>query len=380
MIASDKFTKNKYKIFKILIAIMLIFAVTIIVKMDYEIYDKPIATVTSVKSKYLYSKKNAGEKYEEKYYEQQINARLRNGKFAGKKVELKNQYAKSCVYDVKYNAGDYIFIDKLGENKGSLRGIPGGLKRDYIIAFSLMTLFILFIFIAGKDGLMTSLSLCLNLLVFYIVLCLYFKGFNILCLTIPMVIVFIFLLLVFLNGAGKITWIGFFSSVTVIMMVMLITRLVMAFSAKPDYDFMDFLIQPYSPLDAERIFISQIIIGCTGAVMDVTITVVITLTEIAARSDNISAKELFISSRNVGDDMVGTMIPVMFFTNIATDIPFFILSLRNSMTIHSIIVHHCFFAAARFLTGSIAVVISVPVAFSCTIIALRRTRRRRYAD
>ena len=101
MITSDKFTKNKYKIFKILIAIMLIFAVTIIVKMDYEIYDKPIATVTSVKSKYLYSKKNAGEKYEEKYYEQQINARLRNGKFAGKKVELKNQYAKSCVYDVK---------------------------------------------------------------------------------------------------------------------------------------------------------------------------------------------------------------------------------------------------------------------------------------
>lgn len=362
------------------IAIMLIFAVTIIVKMDYKLYDKPIATVTSVKNIYLYSKKDASEKHEEKFYEQRIKARLRNGKFLGKKVEIVNQYGKSGVYDIKYHVGDDIFIENLGEKDGLMSGTLIGLKRDYIIAFSLMVLFILFIFIAGKDGLMTSLSLALNLAVFYIVIALYFKGFNILYLTIPMVIVFIFTLLVFLNGAGKITWIGFISSVTVVMLVMLITRIVMAFSKTPDYDFMDFLIQPYSPLDAGRIFISQIIIGCAGAVMDVTIAVVITLTEIAAKNEKISGRGLFISSRNVGDDLVGTMIPVMFFTNIATDIPFFILSLRNQMTIHSIIVHHCFFAAARFLTGSIAIVIAVPVAASYTIIALRRRRDGTYVN
>ena len=81
---------------------------------------------------------------------------------------------------------------------------------------------------------------------------------------------------------------------------------------------------------------------------------------------------MLFSSRNVGDDIIGTMIPVMFFTNIATEIPFFILSLRNSMTLHSIIRHHSFFIMARFLTGSIAIVLAVPISVFFTIILLKK--------
>lgn len=366
----------KYQGYKVLIAVFIVLAISILTKMDYRVYDQPIATVSSVKNVYLYSKEGPDERHKEKYYEQRILATVRNGKFEGKEIRLINQYAGSKVYDIEYHLRDDIFIDKFSEKDGVLTGSPKGLKRDYLIAFSLATLFMVFIFIAGREGVMTSLSLGLNILAFYIVLMLYFKGINILLLTIPMIAIFIFLLLLFLNGVGEITWIGFFSSITVVFMVLIITKIVMITSNQPDYDFMDFIIQPYSPSDAGRIFLSQTIVGCAGAVMDVTVAVVITLTEIAKKNDQIPAKALFNSSRNVGDDLIGTMIPVMFFTNIATDIPFFILSLRNSMTIHSIIVHHCFFAASRFLTGSIAIVISVPVAASYTIIILRRRKKK----
>lgn len=340
--------------------------------MDYELYSKTIATISSVKNTYQYSKKSPDDNYSEKYYKQDIRAVIKNGKFKGKEIELKNQYASSEVYDIKYKSRDDIFVDNLREKDGILTGVPSGIKRDYIIIISLTLLFSIFLLVGGRDGFLTFISLAINIGAFYGIIILYFKGFNILYLSIPMIVFFTFVLLIFLNGNGKITWTCFLSSITAIVITGLITYLTMYFSSEPDYDFMDFILQPYSPIDARRIFFSETLIACMGGVMDVSIAIIITLKEILDKNPNISNKEIFFSSRNVGDDIIGTMIPVMFFTNIATEIPFFILSLRNSMTLHSIIKHHSFFILARFLTGSIAIVLAVPISLFFTIILLKK--------
>lgn len=364
---------NRIKLF---LSLLVVIIITLAVKFDYSFYERSIATITSVSNKFEYSKTNDEGKYNEKYYSQKIEAKVRNGVNKGKKVTLSNTYASSEVYDLKYKKGDDVFIEKFHEDAGVNTATLTGLKRDYLVALALALLCVLFVAIGGRDGTLTLISLIMNLGAFYGVLLLYFKGFNIVFLTIPMIIFFTFALLVFLNGVGKITWTAFFSSILVVLLTGLITYIVMLFSKQPDYDFLEYLIQPYVPSDARRIFLSETLVSCMGAVMDVSIAVIITLTQIFEQNKDITDKKLFLSSKNVGDDVVGTMIPVMFFTNIATDIPFFILSLRNTMTLHSILKHHIFFASARFLTGSIAIVLAVPISAAVTIFVLNKRRKK----
>lgn len=365
---------GKDKIIKVFLSVIAVVIITLFVKYDYALYDRQVATITSVSNKFQYSKTNDEGKYDEKYYSQVIEAKIRNGEAKGEKVMLSNVYAVSEVYDLKYKKGQDVFVEKVHEDGGIKKATLVGLKRDYLVALALAILCVLFIAIGVRDGVLTLASLLMNLGAFYIVLILYFKGVNILFLTIPMIVFFTFMLLVFLNGIGKITWMAFFSSIFVVLLTGIITYIVMLVSKQPDYDFLEFLIQPYVPNDARRIFLSEILVSCMGAVMDVSIAVIITLTQIYEQNLGVSSGNLFLSSRNVGDDVVGTMIPVMFFTNIATDIPFFILSLRNTMTLHSILKHHMFFAATRFLTGSIAIVIAVPVSAAVTIFMLKKRR------
>ena len=213
--------------------------------MDYELYSKTIATISSVKNTYQYSKKSPDDNYSEKYYKQDIRAVIKNGKFKGKEIELKNQYASSEVYDIKYKSRDDIFVDNLREKDGILTGVPSGIKRDYIIIISLTLLFSIFLLIGKRDGFLTFISLAINIGAFYGIIILYFKGFNILYLSIPMIVFFTFVLLIFLNGNGKITWTCFLSSITAIAITGLITYLTMSFSSEPDYDVMDFILQPY---------------------------------------------------------------------------------------------------------------------------------------
>ena len=60
-----------------------------------------------------------------------------------------------------------------------------------------------------------------------------------------------------------------------------ISALVIRFGDKIDYDFMDYLLMPYSQRDATFIFMSEILVGCLGAVMDVVVTVVMTVDQIS---------------------------------------------------------------------------------------------------
>ena len=219
---------------------------------------------------------------------------------------------------------------------------------------------------------LTVLSLALNLGCFYIVILLYFKGFNILLLSIPMVIIFAAMLLLFMYGRNIKTLLAFAATVITTTITIIIAIISLKFSDNIDYDFLEYIIEPYDPLDAQNIFLAEILVGCLGAVMDVVVTMIVTIEEITLANPNIDKKSIIKSCRNVGDEIVGTMIAIMFFTNLASDIPFFILSMRNGIAIRTILRYNYFFEIGRFLTGSIAIVLAIPIASFIGIMYYKR--------
>ena len=356
--------KKKKWLCSLLLFIVITAVIFFLVKNDYGLYQATIGKVTAVEDTHVKTRTgfDGTHEYEEKYYEQTITAKLMNGIHKGKTVRLTNTYAESTVYDTKYKAGDDVFVESLesSSNDGPLIGKVAGIKRDHYVVLVLTLLFGLFLLIDGKKGTLTIFSLVLNMIVFYYMLVLYNHGTNILALSIPMVIFFTAMLLFFMHGISEKTLLSFVATMITVAVTTAIAAIVMKFS-EIDYTFMDYLQQPFDPVDAGYIFLSELLIGCLGAIMDVVVTVIMTVNQMISNTPDLNIKTLIKSCRNVGDDVVGTMINIMFFTNIAASLPFFILSMRNGIAVLTILKYHVFFELARFLVGSIGVVLSIPI-------------------
>ena len=368
----SKFLSKNFIIRGIIIFIIAALAITF-VKFNYFLYDDTIATIETVKTTEIDTQKGYEGRYEEKYYNQQLIGEIKNGNFKGQKVYMENKCTKSGVYDTTYHKGDDVFIEKLDNSKnGKITATVSSPKRDFYVATAIVSMLGFFILIGGSKSMLTVLSLALNLGCFYIVILLYFKGFNILLLSIPMVIIFAAMLLLFMYGRNIKTLLAFAATVITTTITIIIAIISLKFSDNIDYDFLEYIIEPYDPLDAQNIFLAEILVGCLGAVMDVVVTMIVTIEEITLANPNIDKKSIIKSCRNVGDEIVGTMIAIMFFTNLASDIPFFILSMRNGIAIRTILRYNYFFEIGRFLTGSIAIVLAIPIASLIGIMYYKR--------
>ena len=354
-----KKTKPYKKWLPYLIFILVALTVTWLTYHNSFLYSRPIGKVTDQVSTFEKSVKGFDGRREhlEKYYNQVLTVKILNGQHKGETVKVDNNYTSSHVYDNKYHKGQLLFVDNIKDGSGQ----DGGLKRDYLVALALFLVVGVFLLVGGKEGVFVVFSLAVNMVLFYGMIKLYLAGINILVMAIPLSILFSFLLVVFMYGFKANTWLSMVASTLTLALTLGITYFFMLVSPNIDYDFMDYLQQPYEQKVADTIFLSQITIAAIGAIMDMVVTLVITADQIYVKGQEPSLPKLLGSLRSVGDQIVGTMIAIMFFTNIATSLPFALLSLRNGIALATILRYHSFFSLARFLTGSIAIVLSIPV-------------------
>lgn len=365
---------KKLLIIHILIFIVILLATYFFMENNSFLYEKNIGEVVSMKeSAYRTVTGDDGRHtYDEKYVKQYLKVKLLNGKEKGKILLAENEYEKSEVYTARLRLNDKIFVENISLKNGELHGLIGGIKRDTFVVLALVFLFGMFLLTGGKHGILTIFSLVLNMAAFYGVLILYLKGVNLLFTMIPMSIFFTAMLLFFMYGKNMRSCLSFIATVVTVLITLIISSAVIYFGGKVDYDFMDYLIMPYSQRDAGFIFMSEILVGCLGAVMDVVVTMVMTVDQISETAKSPGRKEFIASCREVGDDLVGTMITLMFFTNVAAGIPNLILSLRNGIGFRTILKYNSFFELSRFLTGSISIVLAIPISAAIAIYYYRR--------
>lgn len=352
----------------ILISLLLFF----LVYNNYSLYDSPIAKVTSVKDNFLYSKESSVGNTEN-YYRQDITATIKNGAYKGQVVTLQNTYGESLVYDNKYSIGTSLFIDKITDNNSELTSNISEVKRDYYVAAVVLILINLLIFVGGIQGFFTLICLSINIVLFYIMLLFSNQGMNILLLSAVMSVIFSSIVLFLINGKNKITFIALCATLTSIAFVTLLAYIVMKFTPDIDYEFLEYLIHPYERSDADLLFLSEILMGCVGVIIDISVTITACASELLKKDINITRKALISSCREVSDDITGTMINVVFFTNVSSCIPLFIISMQNEIGFATVIRYNVFFEVARFLTGSIGIVAAIP--FSILAVYLSYGRR-----
>ena len=142
--------------------------------------------------------------------------------------------------------------------------------------------------------------------------------------------------------------------ICILAMIMGIFEVVISHTAELDYSTMEYLGSIDNP---DEIFHAEILLSGLGAIMDVAVAIAVALSEIVTKRPEVTFRELFRSGREIGYDIMGTMINVLLFVFGCGLIPVCVIRMNNSVRFMTIIKLHIPCELCRFFIESIGIVL-----------------------
>ncbi|MBP3915568.1 YibE/F family protein [Clostridium sp.] len=362
---------NKIRVFSLLILFVTFIAIFIWTNNNYSVYKSTIAKVIKV-SESLDKTEEGPDGRVENYYNQVITAKVKNGEFKGEIVTLKNTYSSSMLKNEKYKKGDDLLVN-IRENNGEFTGSISGIKRDKFIVLFIEIFIFTIVVIAGNFGVYTLATLIVNISAFIYFIRLYISGKDFMLINLLMIIFFSTVTLLLLGGFSRKNIGAIISTLITTSLIYVLYKLTIEFTGDLHYELMDYIA---GPNDIENIFLSGVIIGCLGAVMDVSITINSAVNEIVNSTKSITIKQLVKSIREIGHDIMGTMINVLMFSYIGGSLAIVILKIINGYSLVRMIQFDISFEIVRFLIGSIGIVAAVPISALVAVLFFRKGMKK----
>lgn len=366
-----KIIKEKRKrIISICAVIFLLMAAMVFTYNNYFLYKEDVVKITAVKNEEVYEKEGLNGEVE-KYYNQEITAIIKSGEYKGKSITLNNTCSYSGIKDEGYKKGNYLFVSLSGsEDKLSANILS--VKRDMYVMVLICVFILGIVIFAGKKGVLSIISIIMNIIIFTYALNEYVNGKDILKLCNLMIILFTMISLILASGINKQTVCAIISTLISVALIFIIYKITKENFEQPEYMMMEYITNPEH---LDHIFMAGVLIGGLGAIMDVAISISVAVNELINKDKNISVKNLISSVKEIGYDIMGTMINVLFFTYMCGTIPMLILKIKNGYKFLSIIKFQIPFEIIRFLVGAIGIVVTIPISGFIAITILKKRRR-----
>ena len=358
---------NKGRFFTVLIFFIVFLVLFIWTNNNYNIYKSTIAKVISLENVYDKTEKGTND-IEEKYYIQTMVVKVKNGQYKGQQITLKNSYSSSMLMNEKYKKGDDLFIS-INENSSELSGSIIGLKRDKFIVLLIGFFVMALVAVAGRFGIFTLCTLIANIVAFIYFIKLYVSGKDFMLINVLMIIFFSVVTLLILGGFSRKNIGAILSTLITTFLIFALYKISLAYTGDLHYELMDYIA---GPNDLENIFLSGVLVGCLGAVMDVSITVNSAVNELVNAAKSITLKQLIKSIREIGHDIMGTMINVLMFSYIGGSLSIVILKIINGYNFQRLIQFDISFEIIRFLVGAIGIVSAVPISACVALLFFRK--------
>lgn len=349
---------------RILLAVLagLLLLGNLLVYHDCDLYTVPIVKITAVVEKQAGTV--SGELgVEEPQVIQTLTGIVQNGTEKGKQVTLTNTWSYSRMQNTQYHKGDFLFVRHLQTERDiSKSQEDADQKRDYFLS----SLFSILLFgaavVAGRRGLSFILAFLLNTAVLVT---------GIICSEAgaPFVLVTVLLILVFGSisifcclsdrSQRRMALTDTFLSVAILALLYGVVLLV----TPP----MDYTLQNYirsARIDPGVYFTCGTLIGSLGAIMDVAASVTGGAAELLRRDPEIGDAALQEALRRIGQDVLGTMINVLFYTYLVGCIPILMVRIANGLSIPSLIQYYFAYEILRFLAGAAGIALCVPISIA----------------
>ena len=135
-----------------------------------------------------------------------------------------------------------------------------------------------------------------------------------------------------------------------------------------DYSTVEYLGSIETP---DTVFRAEILLSGLGAIMDVAIVMTSGLDELLRKNPSLSLREFLNSGREIGYDIMGTMLNVLLFVFGSSLIPTFLVRMNNGVSMFTVIEQHISCEVYRFLIESIGIVLAIPVSVFGSVLFLR---------
>lgn len=368
--------KYKRQILKAIISILFVVGCYIITSNNYRFYESPIGTVIEETSNCIETVKGDNGK-EERYYRQTLLLKVRNSDFMRRNIEIINEYSNSQIETTKYNVGEDVFLIIKSGSGSVLKGSITTVKRDKYVILLITIFVVLILLIAGKRGVLTLGTIGINSIVFICMIKNYADNQNFEYQFFLFLIIFSSVTIFVLGGIQKKTLGSMISTLITMGIIMMAYRLLSKMSEELPYEMMNYMSGPDY---LEEIFRVGISLGCLGAVMDIAVTINSSIHELIKTTPYITGKELYQSIREIGYDIMGTMINVLFFTFMSGCIPIMIIKIVNGYSLLNILRYSIVFDIVRFLIGAIGIVLSIPISAMVAVLLIGKRLVKRHAN
>lgn len=247
-----------------------------------------------------------------KYGPQNLTVRLKTGEHKGKVFQASNEMRAQLELDKEFKIGDLILVNMQKEDTPE-KSVLIAQEHDrsvwfWILAAAFCAALCIF---GGWTGVKALLSFVVSCLVIWkVMLPLVLKGCDpiwISFICVCLLTAIIQFLIAGLNRRGVTAFLGAIAGVFAGTLTAYLFTLVMKINGAVLPYSQALLYSGYETLNLQNIFIGAIILGCSGAVMDLAMDISTGMNEIVTHSPEISRKKLVASGMAIGRNVVGTM-------------------------------------------------------------------------
>ncbi|WP_267200980.1 YibE/F family protein [Limosilactobacillus kribbianus] len=335
-------------------------------------YHQPIAKVVRVGKTGRARRTSDQFKNIDHQYDQRLVAVIMNGHYRGRRLTLTNTYSDSQPMDQRFRVGDQVFLTQLHQHRGTLSANIAGYKRDTVLVTLAWLVVTLLLLMMGRSGAWALVSVIVNALLFMaaVTLDLNENGEHVLPIFSVLTVIFAFVSLLLVLGPSKKMLATFSATVIGTFAALGVSLLVFAWTHERGiyYESMQYVTQVPRPL-----FLAETLLGSLGAVMDESSDIIATLFELKQLEPTVSARQLFMSGRNVGKSIMGPLINVLFLIFMADTFTSSLLYIKNGNSWGYTFAMNMSLGTVQSLVSGIGIVLAIPLvsAFGALLLGRR---------
>lgn len=310
---------------------------------------------------------------------QELELEILTGRYAGERAQVTNYL--SAFYNVIVQEGDKISISINTVAEGTYSVSVYNYSRDLWIWGTLLLFALVLCAVGGKQGLKALLSLGVTVfcVIFLLVPLLVQRGWNPLWTTIGIIAYTIFVTFVILGGIQVKTMAAAAGSLGGVLLAGLTAwgacQVIHISGMNMDEAEALLLTAVDNGLKIRGLYICGILIAAEGAVMDIAMSISSAVAELHTVNPSLTARQLFRSGMNIGRDAMGTMANtlVLAFAGSSLNMMIFIYAYDISY-IQLMNTDFVAMEVIRSISGSIGIVLTVPLAAAISAYLLARRR------
>lgn len=314
---------------------------------------------------------------------QLVEAKILMGADKNKLVTLRYDNVSYTSYSFNINKGSKLLIKVSLNEDGSIKGTLINIWRiDYLKELAIIFLVLLIIFGRIK-GICSLLSLIFSgFIIIKYLIPLILEGKNAVFVSVICSSVIIIVSFILIAGFTKKSYVAIIGTVggtlTAGILSYIFTNLC-SITGLADEDVMILISYAGIEIDFKGLYMSAVIIGTIGVVMDVSMSITSVIFEIKSKSPHIGFLELLQSGLKVGKDVMSTMVNTLVLAYVGSSMPLLIIYITaNTTFIEALNTESIAVEIIRSLCGSIGLIITIPLTCFVATYVVQGKKSKRY--